>query len=366
MALLEVNENGLFCSAGGFYIDPWRAVERAVTTHAHSDHARGGSVRYLASPSGAIMLRARLGQKLAVDAAKWGERTRIGDVTVSLHPAGHVLGSAQVRVEAPSGETWVVSGDYKTARDDTAEPFEPVRCDVFITESTFGLPVYRWKDPAVIAAEINAWWAASAAQGRTCVIGAYSLGKAQRVMAMLDASIGPIFAHGAVQKMVDAYRLAGVRLPEVVHADRKSVRAAVGTKGGAMVLCPPTVLGAKGPGAAWLAGLGGDTVTATASGWMQIRGRRRRGNVDRGFVLSDHADWPGLLSAIAATGAQRIGVTHGFTGPMVRFLKEQGSEAFELKTRFVGESGEEAAAEDADGAAITEQQGAADGETEGR
>jgi putative mRNA 3-end processing factor len=307
----------------------------AVITHAHADHARAGAGVYYTSVSGAEMLRARL-PGAEVRAIGWGieQGQDFGGVRVSLHTAGHVLGSAQVRVESPSGEVWVVSGDYKVVPDGVAEPFEPVACDVFITESTFGLPIYRWPDPARVMAEIHEWWRDNAREGVTSVIFAYALGKAQRLLAHLsppDPSAGPLMAHGAVLTMNEAYTRAGARLPHVEKADRPAVRAAGGR---GLVVAPPSA-----DGSAWLKGLG-PVSRAACSGWMQVRGVRRRANLDRGFILSDHADWPGLLHAVRASGARRVGVTHGSTGPFVRYLSEQGFEAFELPTRFSA-SGEE-------------------------
>lgn len=320
----------MYCAAGGFHIDPWKPVERAVITHAHSDHARAGSGSYLTSATGAAVLRARIGDAAPIEGIAFGEQRKIGDVTVSLHPAGHLLGSAQVRVER-AGEVWVASGDYKVERDRTCEAFEPVRCDTFITESTFGLPIYRWRPQIEVFDEINRWWAGNAEEGITSVVFAYSLGKAQRVLAGVDASIGPILAHGAMTKLNDVYRAAGVVLPETRAGNAPEAKAADGR---ALVIAPPSAAGTP-----WMRKFS-PASTAFVSGWMAVRGTRRRRSVDRGFVLSDHADWDGLLSAIAATGASRIGVTHGSTAAMVRFLRESGREAFELETRYTGETGE--------------------------
>jgi putative mRNA 3-end processing factor len=263
--------------------------------------------------------------------------TRNG-VTISLHPAGHILGSAQVRVEQ-RGEVWVISGDYKLEAESTCPPFEPVRCHAFVTESTFGLPIYRWRPPAETFGQINAWWRVNQSAGRTSVIFAYSLGKAQRVLAGIDASLGPIFVHGAVMRFLPIYASAGVKLPPAQHATTESVRAA---KGSGLVIAPLSANGSP-----WLRKFG-ELSTAFASGWMQIRGARRRRALDRGFVLSDHADWNGLLAAIHATGAERIWVTHGYTTPLVRWLTENGYEAETVATRF---EGEEPAEETAAGAA---------------
>jgi DNA ligase-1 len=336
--LIESTPQGLYCSAGGFWIDPWQGVPRAVVTHAHTDHARWGCERYLTSPTGRIVLAARLGPGAAsaIDAIPYRQGVRIGDVRVSLHPAGHVLGSAQVRVERlagpRAGEVWVVSGDYKLDRDGVSEPFEPVRCDTFITESTFGLPVYTWPDPALVMSQINAWWAACAVGGRLPILACYALGKAQRLLAGLDRSIGPILIHGALRACTDAYASAGVAMPPVQSATHHHVREAGGR---AIVLAPPSAVRS-----AWAYKLPGpehELASAMASGWMTVRGGRRRQALDTGFALSDHADWPGLHAAIKATGASRVGVTHGSIGPMVRFLSERGLDAFAVQTRFMGE-----------------------------
>jgi putative mRNA 3-end processing factor len=342
--LLEVTESGLYCAAGDFYVDPWRRVDRAVITHAHADHARPGHGRYLCAAPGKPVLRTRMGGNATIDSLRYGETTSINGVTVSLHPAGHVLGSAQVRVEH-RGEVWVVTGDYKLDHDPTCASFEPVRCDVFVTESTFGLPVYRWPAPDVVAAAINAWWRANRDAGRTSVILAYALGKAQRIAASVDAGIGPIVAHGAVMKLVEAYRASGVRLPSI---DRVPPRARRVGGGRALVIAPPSVHGTT-----WLK-MFGESSVAVASGWMTVRGVRRRRGVETGFVVSDHADFPGLLSAIEASGASRVLVTHGFSDVLARYLREQGLDAKPLATRFTGEALPDAAVPDEDREAVAE------------
>jgi putative mRNA 3-end processing factor len=340
--LLEVTAQGLYCAAGGFHVDPWAPVPRAVITHGHADHARRGSVAYLAASSALPVLRLRLGAEAALEALPWGERRRLGDVEVSLYPAGHLLGSAQVRIEH-RGEVWVVSGDYKTDSDPTCEPFEPVRCETFITESTFGLPVFRWPPQDVVFAEIVEWWRANAAAGRASVIFAYALGKAQRVLAGVDAvadgrGIGPLVVHGAVRGCVDAYRVAGVTLPAVAAA----TELARDELARSLVIAPPLAQGSP-----WMRRFP-RAATAFVSGWMRLRALRRQRRVDRGFVLSDHVDWPGLLAAIDATGAARVGVTHGFTAPLARWLREERRlDAWTLATRFTGEAGAEETAEEA-------------------
>ena len=330
MALLQINENGLYCPAGDFFVDPWRSVDFAVTTHAHSDHARSGSRHYLTAEPGRGVLQERLSKSAHIQAMPYGESVTRNGVSISLHPAGHILGSAQVRVEF-GGEVWVVSGDYKVEPDATCTPFEPVRCHTFITESTFGLPIFRWRPQSEVFEEINAWWKSNQSVGRTSVLFAYSLGKAQRLLVGVDAALGPIFVHGSVEKLLPCFAAVGVKLPatEPVHAE--SICAAAGR---GLIIAPSSVAGTP-----WLQQFG-EINTAFASGWMLLRGMRRRQSLDRGFVMSDHADWNGLVSAIRATGAERILVTHGYTEPMVRWLRENGWAAETLATRFEGESRE--------------------------
>ena len=334
--LVVLRPQGLYCPAGDFYIDPWRPVDRAVITHAHADHARPGHGQYLCSAEGAGLLRARLGD-VRVQTLPWGETLALQGVRLSLHPAGHVLGSAQVRIES-HGQVWVASGDYFVSgagdHNPSCSAFEPLRCHCFITESTFGLPIYRWRPQAEVLAEVNAWWRQNAAAGRPSLLMAYSLGKAQRLLAGLDASIGPVYTHPAVETLNAVYRAAGVALPATTVLRDDTRRDDVA---GALVVAPPAV-----HGSAWARRLG-DFSDAFASGWMQLRGARRRQGVDRGFVLSDHADWPGLQQAIRATGASRVIVTHGYEAVMVRWLQEQGLQAGSFRTEF-GEEGAEAAA----------------------
>jgi putative mRNA 3-end processing factor len=331
--LVVQRPEGLYCPAGDFFIDPWRPVERAVITHAHADHARRGHTSYLAAAPAEGVLRARLGE-ITLQALAYGEAIEHHGVRLSLHPAGHVLGSAQVRLEH-GGQVWVASGDYfvSGAGDDnsTCAPFEPVRCDCFITESTFGLPIYRWAPQREVFGEMNTWWRDNAAAGRASLLLGYSFGKAQRILAGVDAGIGPIFVHGAVEPLNRAYRAAGVALPEtrlLMDVDDKAVLR------GALVIAPPSV-----QGSAWLKRLP-DYSDAFASGWMQLRGTRRRHAVDRGFVLSDHADWPGLQRAITATGAERVIVTHGYEAVMVRWLAERGLRAGSFRTEYGADDGE--------------------------
>ena len=364
--LIVERPEGLYCPPGDFYIDPWRPVPRAVITHAHADHARRGHGAYLATAISAGVLRARLGD-ITLQGLAYGETVQVQGVTISLHPAGHVLGSAQVRVEH-GGRVWVASGDYFVSgaasgasseavsgdvggapgghtdeHNATCAPFEPLRCDCFITESTFGLPIYRWAPQASVMADINAWWQANADVGRTSLLLGYSFGKAQRMLAGVDASIGPIYVHGAVELLNEAYRAAGVALPATQKLDARDKALDLRR---ALVVAPPAV-----QGSAWARKLG-DCSDAFASGWMQLRGARRRHGVDRGFVLSDHADWPGLQRAIAATGAERVIVTHGYEAVMVRWLTDQGLQAGSFSTEYGTQDEEVPAAATVDSAAV--------------
>ena len=333
--LLRLTDAGLYCEAGDFYVDPWAAVDRAVITHAHGDHVAWGCTHYLTTTEGAGVLRERLPSGAPVQTVEYGRALDVRGVRVSLHPAGHILGSAQVRLER-GGEVWAVSGDYKTDPDPTCTRFEPIRCHTFVTESTFGLPIYRWSDQREVLSDINGWWRANQERGRATLLLGYALGKAQRLLAGLDPSTGPILTHGAVERMTAAYRAAGVPLPPTTHvalADRDTDWSR------ALILAPPSAEGSTWPRRF------GDYATGFASGWMLVRGTRRRRSLDRGFALSDHVDWPGLHAAIAATGAERVWVTHGYTGPVVRWLRERGLDAHAIATRFAGEQDDSAAPE---------------------
>ena len=334
MDLVTPTDRGLYCAAGDFHIDPWRPVARAVITHGHGDHARFGSDVYVCHRLSAPILSKRLGD-VKIEAVEYGEVLSRDGVEVSLHPAGHVLGSAQIRI-GHRGEVWVASGDYKVEADGVEAAFEPVRCNVFVTESTFGLPIYRWRPQGEVIAAIDAWRRENAAQGRASVLYAYALGKAQRVLANIDSSIGPIVCHGAVEAMNAVYRKSGVALPPTRLVSEVADKAELKR---ALVVAPPSA--AASP---WLKRFG-DYSDALASGWMQVRGNRRRRGLDRGFVLSDHADWPGLLAAIEATGAERVLATHGFTQPLTRYLREQGLESQALQTAYGEEDGAPAEAE---------------------
>ena len=322
-SLIQETLAGLYCEVGDFYVDPSRRVPRAVITHAHADHARPGSARYLATREGRRILRTRLGPSAVIDTLSYGEQHFVNGVTVSFHPAGHVLGSAQVRIEH-RGEVWVVSGDYKIEPDPTCATFEHVRCHTFITESTFGLPVYRWPAQQEIFEDINRWWKQCRDADRVAVLFAYSLGKAQRLIAGVDSSIGAIYCHPSVEELNQEYRASGIELPKTWLPSQAPARKAWG---GVLVITPPSTANS-----AWLASFG-DSSTAMVSGWMLTRATRRSQSFDRGFPLSDHADWPGLLMAIEETQADQILVTHGETGPIVRWLTESGRNARAVMTR---------------------------------
>jgi putative mRNA 3-end processing factor len=322
--LLEITDAGLYCRPGDFFIDPWQAVDRAVITHAHADHARPGCAQYLASNDSEGILRLRLGHDIRLQPVAYSEKVTLNGVAVSLHPAGHVLGSAQIRIEH-KGEVWVVSGDYKIETDATCSAFEQLKCHTFVTESTFGLPVFKWRPQADIFADINNWWKTNQAQGKTSVLFAYSLGKAQRVIAGLDAAIGSIFTHGVVENINQCYQQAGIRLPATRHVATVDVKDAFA---GAMVVAPPS---ADTP--AYTKKFANPSKALT-SGWMQIRGMRRRRAVDRGFVLSDHTDWNGLIDTIMASEAETVWVTHGYSAEVVQYLREQGLNARQVDTQF--------------------------------
>jgi putative mRNA 3-end processing factor len=300
------SEQGLFCPDGGFHLDPLLPVERAVLTHAHGDHARAGSGAYLCTPETAALLRRRLGDA-SIETLRQGERRVVGSVTVSLHPAGHMLGSAQVRIEGRAG-VWVVSGDYKREPDPSCAPFEPLRCDAFVTEASYALPLFRWDEPAAVVREIVAWWQGNPA---TSVLFCYALGKAQRLLAEIARiSDRPVWVHGMVEPFAQVYREHGVRLAETRHVgDERGLK-------GELVLAPITARGTP-----WMKRFR-SFEQAFASGILRIRGTRRRRGFDRGFVVSDHADWPGLLRTIRETGAQRVYAMHGHRDALVRYLRE--------------------------------------------
>ena len=327
MNIVELKSEGLYCAAGDFYLDPWRPVERAVITHGHGDHARTGSKNYFASHSSRDILLHRLGP-VNLTSFAFGETFSLGDAKISFHPAGHVLGSAQVRVEV-NGEVWVVSGDYKRSPDASCEPFEVVPCDTFISEATFALPVYAWPPTSTVAEEILEWWQGYP-QGPS-ILFAYAFGKTQRILAELARLTDRrVYLHGACHELTEIYRRNGIRLvpTALVSEQEKSYDFS-----GDLILAPPS-----GHRSAWMKRFK-HPQTAFASGWMQIRGNRRRCGYERGFVLSDHADWKDLISTILATGAKKILLTHGNTDVLVRYLKEELQlNCQPLATQFEGEA----------------------------
>ena len=325
--LITLTERGLYCKQGDFYIDPWKPVKRAVVTHAHADHAYRGSGTYLVTEEGKGLFEVRLDMGATIKTQKYGEVLDVNGVKVSFHPAGHILGSAQVRVEY-KGEIWVISGDYKLTPDATCAPFEPVKCHHFITEATFGLPIYRWTPTEQVFEQINEWWRRNIEREKASVIFAYSLGKSQRVMNGIDRSLGPIFTHGSVERLTEIYRQSGVDLPKTQYAGSvQNKKDFIGS----LIVAPPSAQGST-----WLRRFGPHS-TGFASGWMMVRGARRQRAVDRGFVLSDHADWPELLTAIKSAEAETVYVTHGFIPEVVRYLNEIGVNAVPLKAQFVGD-----------------------------
>jgi putative mRNA 3-end processing factor len=323
MALIDFTDKGLYCSAGDFYIDPWKPVPRAIITHAHSDHARWGSQSYLSHKYTTPILQLRLGDN-NYQSVDWGENIMMNGVNVSLHPAGHIIGSSQVRVEY-NGEVWVFTGDFKTEDDGLSGAFEPIKCNVFITESTFGLPIYTWKKQEVIYEDIRNWVRANQSEGKTSVIIAYSLGKAQRVIDAVSPVTNQIYVHGAVWNVQQTLLKAGHPVQEVQRVD---IGAAKKTYQNAVIIAPS---GAEG--SPWIKRFTPYSL-AICSGWMQVRGNARRKNADRGFVLSDHADWNGLISAVKDTGAEKVFVTHGFQAAFSKYLDEQGIPADEVKTAY--------------------------------
>ena len=333
MALLVESPDGLYCPAGDFHVDPWGPVARAVITHAHGDHARPGCAAYLCTPATAALLRRRFGSDAVIEPVAYGTSLSLGGVRVSLHPAGHVIGSAQIRIEpgpaGPQEGVWVVAGDYKRAADPTCDPFEPVPCDTFITESTFGLPIYRWDPPDAVVREILAWWAANGAERRTSVLFCYTIGKAQRVLAeLMRVTDRPVLVHGMMLSMIEAYREAGVPMLPVASATERPKGTSFA---GELVLAPLSARGTP-----WMRRLG-DVSDAFASGLMRVRGVRRQRAFDRGFVLSDHADWPALLRTIDESGASRVLVTHGHAEALARHLLDRGRQSGVIRTAWEGE-----------------------------
>jgi putative mRNA 3-end processing factor len=323
MPLIEFTDCGFFCRPGGFYIDPWKPVNHALITHGHSDHARWGSKNYLCHTDTKPILLTRLGPG-SYQTLGYNEPITINGVRVSLHPAGHIIGSAQIRVEY-KGEVWVISGDYKLENDGLSGQFEPVKCQHFISECTFGLPIYKWKKQDVIFNDIQDWIRKNKQRGKSSILFAYSLGKAQRLLPAVSAVTDRILVHGAVYNVHMSLVNAGIQLPEVHRVTPDTPKEWLKSS---VVIAPSSAESTP-----WLKKFGPLSI-GVCSGWMQVRGNMRRRNADAGFALSDHADWEGLITAIKATEAEKVYVTHGFTAAFGRYLNEIGIEAREVKTEF--------------------------------
>ncbi|WP_341842998.1 ligase-associated DNA damage response exonuclease [Chitinophaga caseinilytica] len=325
--VLTFTEGGIYCPAGGFYIDPWKPADRAVITHAHADHARTGSRHYLCTNDSVSLLQLRLGKDISVQGAGWGETVRIGGAEVSFYPAGHMIGSAQVKVTV-DGQTWVASGDYKTENDGISGAFEPVKCHTFITESTFGLPIYRWRPQTAIFSDIESWMRENEAAGKQSILVAYSLGKAQRLLYNLAPTGKRFFVHGAIYNAQQALLSAGWPLPPVELITPETNKSEMKDQ---LIIAPPSAADS-----AWMKKFSPYSL-GVCSGWMQVRGNTRRMNADAGFAISDHADWPGLLQTISNTGAEKVFVTHGFSSVLARYLQENDIPAEAVRTAFGGE-----------------------------
>ena len=328
--MLEFNQNGIYCPKADVYIDPWKPVDRALITHAHADHSRWGNKFYLAHHHSVPIIQHRLGADIDIEGVEYGEIRKINGVSFSFHPAGHIIGSAQIRVEY-KGEVWVVSGDYKLENDGFSAPYESVSCHTFITECTFGLPVFKWKPQAEVFEEINQWWKKNQSEGKTTILTGYSLGKAQRLLQGLDHSIGEVYTHGAIENTNQVIREMGIELKASTYVDPDEKKK---DYSGALIIAPPSALGTS-----WQKKFRPFEV-GIASGWMAMRGPRRRRAVDRGFVLSDHCDWEELNTAIKGNGCERVITTHGYTSIFTQWLQEQGYDATIENTDFEGELGE--------------------------
>jgi len=327
-SLIEFTESGFYCAAGDFYIDPWKPVKNALITHAHSDHLKYGSSNYLLHQNSLEVAKYRLNNNGNFQSIAYRKPLKINEVEVTFYPAGHITGSAQIKISNKK-EVWVISGDYKTEDDGLCTPYEPVKCDHFVTESTFGLPVFSWQKQDEVFEQINQWWQNNKAENKCSVLGAYALGKAQRLLQGLDANIGKILTHGAIENVNEVLRNSGIILQKTTQvSDQFTKKDYVGS----LVLATPSALNSS-----WMKRFG-TCSTAVASGWMQIRGTRRRRSVDRGFVLSDHCDWKQLNDAIALTEAENIYVTHGYTDIFTKWLNEQGYNAKVVKTKFGDEA----------------------------
>ena len=317
---------GLYCPKADVYLDPWKPVKKAILSHGHADHARWGSSSYLCTPTAAPVIKYRLGD-INLETLPFGEEKLINGVSFSFHPAGHILGSAQIKVSY-KGEIVVFSGDYKTANDGFSEAFEPVKCHTFITESTFGLPVYHWQDQKWVFNEMEEWCKNNRNNGQLSILYGYSLGKAQRILQGLPESVGPIFTHSTIEAVLNVMRNQGVSLKNTIPVNEHLTRADLLS---GVIIAPPAVQNSN-----WLKKFE-PIRNGVVSGWMALIGARRRRNADKGFVLSDHADWEGLNEAISLTGAENVFVTHGYTDILSKWLIDKGLNAHPLETNFEGD-----------------------------
>lgn len=323
MELLSLTSKGLYCALGDFYIDPFEKVQTALITHGHGDHAHWGMGEYITVQENEFILKKRISDA-KIKTYSYGEVFRMGEVDVSFHPAGHILGSSQVRIQYKD-EIWVFTGDFKRDLDLTCKPFEVVPCDVFISEATFSLPVYRWPDFRHEMKQIYEWWMKNREEGFNSVLCCYALGKAQRIIAGLrELTDEPIWVHGTVDELNQSYAKTGLSWPNVNKVPLESKEKFQG----AMILCPPSALGSS-----WSKRLSPKKV-AFASGWMRLRGNRRRKGYERGFVISDHADWPSLIRTVKETGCRKVYFTHGNTDAIVKYLNDQGVAAYDLKLPY--------------------------------
>jgi putative mRNA 3-end processing factor len=334
VSLLQFTDKGIYCPQADVYLDPWKPVNKALITHGHSDHARWGHQHYLCTDSAKPVIQYRLNPP-NIQTVKYGEVVSIQGVNFSFHPAGHVPGSAQIRIEY-RGEVWVFTGDFKLQSDGISEPFELVKCNTLIMESTFGLPIYHWQKQQIIFDQINAWWRSNKEQHKVTILSGYALGKAQRILKNIDSSIGKIFVHGAIESINRIVRHQGINLPDTHLITKETTKK---DWEGALILCPPSALGSP-----WIRKFFPYSV-GIASGWMALRGTRRRRGADRGFALSDHADWDELNKAVKETGAEKFFVTHGYAEVFSHWLQDNGLDAQEVKTQYEGEV-EEATEED--------------------
>lgn len=321
--MIQFTSKGIYCVPGKFYLDPWQPVDMAIITHGHADHAYPGMKKYLCHHFTVGILKSRIGPDIKVEGLAYNQAVHINGVKVSLHPAGHIIGSAQIRMEY-KGKVTVFTGDYKIQDDGLSTAFEPVKCHELITESTFGLPIYRWESVVAQNQRLNAWIAHNQGHKKTSVFIGYSLGKSQRILNAVK-DMGEIYVHYSIAKLNMAYSDAGIQFPPYQIVDLKE-----GSKqlDGKIVLLPPALLDTqllqKIPHVAY----------AICSGWMQIRGARRWRSADAGFAISDHADWNGLLQAVIESSAEKVYVTHGQTAVFSKYLNEIGIEAEEVKTNY--------------------------------